>query len=287
MRPEEVRRNLTLTRFAHFTELIEALAERCIEFEVRPTDEDSLPVGCSKLGGSPDLPREMDWPTFEGRPLSFLLQLNLGELLIYPNREHLPESGLLYFFHDSVTQRRGYSPEDRASWRVIYQSVPVGELGRRAHPAETEAPSIFTACRMWFHETLSPGWDDIPTRLWRVDKHDIGTYCSDILDFPPENGYQILGHPTAIESDEVEMQRTCQYVSNGLHLGGGGGEVFDEDRAEELEPLLDQWTLLLQLDSDERTGMRWGNNGRLYFWIRREDLQRCDFSNVWMILDSE
>ena len=28
----------------------------------------------------------------------------------------------------------------------------------------------------------------------------------------------------------------------------------------------------------------WGDCGRLYFWIRQEDLRRCVFDNVWMLL---
>ena len=30
--------------------------------------------------------------------------------------------------------------------------------------------------------------------------------------------------------------------------------------------------------------MMWGDVGRLYFWIPREALEACDFSQVWMEL---
>ena len=30
--------------------------------------------------------------------------------------------------------------------------------------------------------------------------------------------------------------------------------------------------------------MMWGDVGKLYFWIRKQDLARRDFSNVWMIM---
>jgi uncharacterized protein YwqG len=28
----------------------------------------------------------------------------------------------------------------------------------------------------------------------------------------------------------------------------------------------------------------WGDLGRLYYWIRLQDLARADFSGVWMVL---
>ncbi len=43
--------------------------------------------------------------------------------------------------------------------------------------------------------------------------------------------------------------------------------------------------LLLQIDSDEKgLGTMWGDAGRVYYGIRQQDLQKRDFSNVWLIL---
>jgi hypothetical protein len=52
----------------------------------------------------------------------------------------------------------------------------------------------------------------------------------------------------------------------------------------ELESGRYDWILLLQLDSDDDAGMMWGDVGMLYFWIKREDLKKENFDNVWMIL---
>ncbi|MBN9697074.1 MAG: DUF1963 domain-containing protein, partial [Zoogloea sp.] len=45
-----------------------------------------------------------------------------------------------------------------------------------------------------------------------------------------------------------------------------------------------EWRLLLQLDSDPRTDMMWADGGKLYFWIREADLEKRDFSKVWMTM---
>jgi uncharacterized protein YwqG len=59
---------------------------------------------------------------------------------------------------------------------------------------------------------------------------------------------------------------------------------YHDPKAKELESGRNDWILLLQLDSDDDTGMMWGDVGMLYFWIRKSDLIIHDFSNVWMIL---
>jgi len=45
--------------------------------------------------------------------------------------------------------------------------------------------------------------------------------------------------------------------------------------------------LLLQIDSDENAGMRWGDEGMLYYWMKRDDLQRQRFDTTWLVLQSE
>jgi uncharacterized protein YwqG len=36
--------------------------------------------------------------------------------------------------------------------------------------------------------------------------------------------------------------------------------------------------------AEEAAGMMWGDAGRIYFWIRREDLLARDFDRSWLIL---
>jgi uncharacterized protein YwqG len=47
------------------------------------------------------------------------------------------------------------------------------------------------------------------------------------------------------------------------------------------------WQLLFQVDSDDQAGMRWGDAGMLYYWIRKADLKKEDFSNAWLVLQSD
>jgi uncharacterized protein YwqG len=91
--------------------------------------------------------------------------------------------------------------------------------------------------------------------------------------------HRLLGHPDHVQGD---MQVECQLVTNGLEWGAPSG--YRDPRAVSLRPGAGDWRLLLQVDSEEAAGMMWGDAGRVYFWIRREDLLARDFDRSWLIL---
>lgn len=63
--------------------------------ELQKCDEEPL-LGDSKVGGKPDLPLDIDWPTYQGKPMTFFAQLNLEELAHL--NAILPKRGWLFFF---------------------------------------------------------------------------------------------------------------------------------------------------------------------------------------------
>ena len=91
--------------------------------------------------------------------------------------------------------------------------------------------------------------------------------------------HQLLGYSAPVQDNDMDLQ--CQLVSNGVYCGDPTG--YQDPRRAELEKGRSDWILLLQIDSDDRAGMMWGDAGLLYFWIRREDLARRDFTKVWMV----
>lgn len=78
------------------------------------------------------------------------------------------------------------------------------------------------------------------------------------------------------------MTLECQLVTNGIYAGDASG--YKDPRRKELERRVDDWTLLLQIDSDKNAKMMWGDAGMLYVWIRREHLAAKSFDKAWTIL---
>lgn len=230
----------------------------------------------SKLGGSPSLPKGMDWPSWKGTPLAFLAQIDLSELPRPIPLEHWPSDGMLYFFYDAEQQTWGFDPNDRGSWRVLYSPGPT--------PPPTSAvmpESAFPEFALRFEQIHS-----LPEiERSGVSAKDVPDETFDrfeelkLLPFDGEPLHQMGGYPDPVQNDDMELE--CQLASNGVYCGGDR-EV--DPRAAGLEGGAGDWQLLLQIDTDEDVDMMWGDAGMLYFWIRTEDLKKRDFSNVWMVL---
>ena len=62
---------------------------------------------------------------------------------------------------------------------------------------------------------------------------------------------------------------------------------YNDPQAKELSKGAKEWQLLLQIDTDENIGMRWGDAGMIYYWMRASDLQKCDFDDSWLVLQSD
>ena len=91
---------------------------------------------------------------------------------------------------------------------------------------------------------------------------------------------QILGYANCVQGT---MELECQLVTNGLYCGDSTG--YEDPRSKELEVGKSDWVLLLQIDSEEdKTGMMWGDCGRIYFWIKKQDLADKQFDKTWCVL---
>ena len=102
---------------------------------------DTSRVGASKSGGLPDLPPDLAWPRAQGRPMTFLLQVDLADVAAAEPKTGLPSVGLLSVFlaNDEMGFPSFYSDvnSEREGCRVIYS--PAGStLVRTAAPADRD-----------------------------------------------------------------------------------------------------------------------------------------------------
>src|SRR5262245_15476446 len=76
-------------------------------------------TGASRLGGSPDVPPDFEWPSWEDRELGFVGQLALDEVAAVDPALPLPTEGRLLFFWDFETRPSGLVPGHGGGCRVV------------------------------------------------------------------------------------------------------------------------------------------------------------------------
>lgn len=245
---------------------IKKSARPCIAFSMLPDAEVTL--AGSKMGGATAaLPEAFEWPQHEGKPLGFLLQINLAD--VTGGAEFgLPSEGLLSFFYDLYDCPS--DPEIGGAFRVHYFPA---EMALAATSTSGNDQQL-TEARILFREGLSLPYfgstalGDFEERVKEAAGSDssedemndfadaYGAYCADVSHYGdpnPEGGaHRMFGHPENIQ-DEMHA---CD----------------------------NEWVMLLQLASDDTVDMMWGDSGMLYFWMTKADLAARRFDQVIMTL---
>lgn len=235
----------------------------------------------SKIGGRPSVPAGFAWPKWNGTSLAFLAQLDLAEVPGDGVLQGLPSSGRLYFFYDQQQSTWGFDPKDAGSWQVIYMPADQA-VAEVPFPGDVDEDYHYNECPVTFKEI----WTYRSTEGLDVDPYSISDDDFDEIESRRYAGYdgqphhQIGGCPDTVQNDDMELQ--AQLAANGIYLGDSSG--YEHPRFESLKAGAQDWQLLLQVDTDEDLGMMWGDCGLIYFWIRKQDLAKGDFSRTWMIL---
>lgn len=237
-------------------------------------------TGRSYFGGEPPKYDGFVWPTNGDLPLNFLARLDLSEL---PNHgaEWLPRTGTLLFFYDNEDQLEGYSPDDKSTWKVIY--VAEGTTFNGTVPLPEGLDKEFCLAQMYVvpEQSYSLPAEDHPKiaslKLTSIEKPVWAEYRKRMTSRSP--AHWIGGFPDPIQNFDMEIE--CELAANGID----SSEIEETDpRVAPLQEPAKRWRLLLQMDSDEKINAGFGDEGRLYFWIREEDAKNRNFDNVRVIL---
>ncbi|WP_310144155.1 YwqG family protein [Paenibacillus amylolyticus] len=243
-----------------------------------------ITLGRSKVGGTPDLPEDLEWPRWKEYDMTFISQINLADC---PQQLSLPRQGLLSFFYavkPMYVDMDFYN--DPSTCRVFYFSPErLNKLKRRNAPSSLtesekmkpnevifEANLSVPASESAYLESLGLGWNGNIAdfeKYWRLFLPSWNTKgCIN----------RLIGHPDPIQGD---MQVRCELIY------GPSKWIEDnnpESRVKVIQSAL-KWRLLLQIDSEEeKTGMMWGDVGRIYYWIHEDDLANLRFERVICIM---
>ena len=235
--------------------------------------DDTLALGATKLGGRPDLPPEVAWPTVDDRPQAFAAQVDLAEVAPFDTGHVLPPAGLLIFFYDQ------HAAGERGGGTVVF--VPPGPpLERRAFPPELPADNRFLPVRLIAGGEISPpSTGAVQLAELGLTREEWDSYVDLVQNQYEAAGpvHRLLGHEDPVQESHTQALE-CQLASHGL-----GGVSYNDPRAMELEPGAAEWRLLLQVDSDSDAGGVLDGGGRLFYWMREDDLAARRFDKAWFI----
>lgn len=242
-----------------------------LNFTSRPSISDS------KLGGLPYWDDRQPYPTDEkGMPMALLAQINFSK---HRMAKPLPRQGLLQFFISCNQGLYGYNsvePSEQINFRVVYHPMIDGAITKR-HIAQLRLPcldpislhgeyalsikkgtSVIDATTASFNQYLEKAINALFGDT--LNGKDWSEYIDDDINreriyetFFEENKFHLLGFP--------------YFIQNDVHT--------------------DYDTLLLQMpslpdlkDGNSKYAALWGDCGILKFFINKEKLMNCDFSDV-------
>lgn len=277
--PHEFRERLDQLDLSRHADRLVGLARQSIQLKpLEQTLSDDHEQARTRLGGRPLLPERAAWPTTaRGQPLSFVAQVDCAEVAGLLPDQSLPQDGLLSFFYEATTQRAwGDHPADAGHWAVRHTD-PGTPVTMRDFPAELDVPGRFPAAAL----TPEVEWTFPPAQSYDAEQAGVDGFWSDYEDVfgqPVEDPviHRLLGHPDPLGLD---MQVYCQMASNGVAFEDGSSA-----REARLLPGAANWRLLLQVDSAVDIGMLWRDTGRLYYWMRDDDLRAGAWDRAWLIL---
>lgn len=270
-----------------------SLARPSHQFTAHRTPYALLEIGESRIGGLPDVPQDFVWPKWKPAvdkssqyssprpttpaPLGFIAQIDLSAIEHFDNS--LPSTGWLYFFYDRYSEPWGFDPNDRGSCRVLYSNVIRTDLARAEAPEDAEYEHFAAPCRLeiWPEMTLPNSLPEINYGTAEYDSyHEL---CESLNNSSDGIIHRLLGYPQLIQNP---MELECQLASNGIDRGHPS--YYQNEEMLEHQKRAGDWILLLQIDSDEEPGWMWGDVGRIYFWIKKQDLKELNFDDVWLVL---
>lgn len=216
----------------------------------------------SKVGGQPYLPKNAVWPCApDGKELFFLAQINFAEV---PQLAPFPTSGIVQFFinDDDLYGMDFDDGENPDTFRVLFHA----DVVENESMLQTSFPMLRD-----YDELLPHHPDETYPLKFQLDEGVVP-----VTDY---QFYQHFGGDFFRQFGEQEWDVTDEFGKavrpEGHRIGGYAYFTQDDPRRPE-DPML----LLLQLDSDEKMDLMWGDMGVGHFFIREKDLAARDFSKV-------
>ena len=258
-------------------ELEKQTAQTAIKIKIKEADK--LPLTSSKFGGVPYWDIKMPYPVdSQGNKMILLAQINFAEMPPLPD---FPQQGLLQFFMTrNVYEMPFYdNPTQQKDWRVVYHTNIDENIQEKAVLSLNipYAPQIF--------DEEDDGGFPVDTQyklIFKKTQIRIGTECigfeKALKNAAKEVGVKLNKNDLSdleVLFGEKAWEKIKQHTVENLI---GGYPDFTQTDPREERRYKKHSVLLLQIESDE--GIMWGDCGVGNFFIKPDDLKKCDFSHV-------
>lgn len=245
--------------------------------------------GVSKLGGLPDFPETISWPTVrldrnplrtihfpENAPmpdgegtivLPFIAQIRLSDVKPFDTEDLLPDKGMLYFFFNGAFYP-GFDDYYSSSknWLVIY------------HKDESECNNVGKPPLLlpddFIHDPV--GFNSFSKEI-TIPNTDMGW----VEPYARAFRKKVVNGQTVLEITEKQYGALHDFLAKHRFYGRSMHQMLGHP------DLIQEWhisksdRLLLQIDFDSDKYLdKINNSGKLYFIITESDLRNTDFSKV-------
>jgi hypothetical protein len=261
------------------------------------SERDASEPARSRFGGAPDLPPDMPWPSVEGEPLTFVVQLDLAALAEFEAASELPRAGLLSCFYAPFIPDADRARNSLAHPVAVMHFPPGTPLERRPTPAGVEPLRRFAL--EFEHERMLP----MPESPYHYEhlcpREQVEAFYASLAQghaqHPPLDYFalsqlivhrsecdfdrpthRLLGHPSSIQGDPYLDVETRDDL--GVYAQGEAAVMTARERA------LD-WRLLLQVDAVQDDELLLNQDGGFfYFFLPADALAHHDWTRARGIL---
>lgn len=268
-------------------------------------------TGNTRIGGWPDLPKSIEYPTNENGYYNLILQLNFGEFK--SNLGLLPRLGILYIFHGD---------ENSDDFKVIY-TTEFKNLEKKEPPVKLKNLNVEIDDRCY--DGLKPSFklehyfeNDV---LWKIHKYDPtiysqltktnSDYSTQILASTFDGTkdaylaikgfdtlmFQSIGIVPVLNEEEYKTQidyliRDCELkmedaTYNKSHFDRKKQQIieFDKNRKMHLNEYR-RTKCIISIESLRELNWQWGDMGEINLYIQTDDLLNKNFKNCHIEISS-
>ena len=261
-------------------EKIIKLIKPAIGISTKKLQSDNLKIGSSKIGGKPDLPKNISWPKLNDSHLVFCAQYNVSELEKFDVENLLPKKGIFHIFIGINEEWNEFSMKQNDT--KIFFTENTENLERKEYPTSFNLERIVEPAEIKYFESITIPDDENYKLFYFNDKYedfyfhfyqDTEEYIAEELNSFTDNIHQILGEDRSVQSSVV-----YEFSRNELN-------ITDEDYAEKWNEILENsktFTNLIQLDCmDSNTNLsKFGGSGVFYIGLKTKELQDKNFNNL-------